>query len=196
LAGGFIDRSVSTTIRLPNNRAREITMSASVLVAYASRYGSTQEVAEAVAAALCESGLAVDTLRARDVGSLADYGAVVLGGPLYMNRWHKDARRFLSRRDEALSERPVAVFALGPTRDPCDEKEWQDSREQLAKELAKYPWLTPVAVEVFGGKFDPEKLPFPINLMAGQEPASDIRDWAAISAWAGGLAEKLEPASP
>ncbi|MGD2146088.1 MAG: flavodoxin domain-containing protein [Anaerolineae bacterium] len=171
-------------------------MSASVLVAYASRYGSTQEVAEAVAAALRESGLAVDTCRARDVGSLAGYAAVVLGAPLYMYRWHKDARRFLSRHLEALRERPVAVFALGPTHEPYDEKEWQDSRGQLAKELAKYTWLAPVAVEIFGGRFDPEKLPFPVSLMAGQEPASDIRDWAAIHAWAGELAVRLEPTSP
>jgi len=171
-------------------------MSASFLVAYASRYGSTQEVAEAVAEALRESGLAADACRARDVGSLAGYSVVVLGAPLYMYRWHRDAHRFLSRHVEALRERPVAVFALGPTHAPYDEKEWEDSRGQLARELAKYPWLTPAAVEMFGGRFDPEKLPFPINLMAGQEPASDIRDWEAIRGWAGGLAEKLEPASP
>ena len=170
-------------------------MSFSVLVAYASRYGSTQEVAEAVAVALRESGIGVDTCRARDVSSLAGYDAVVLGAPLYMYRWHKHARRFLSRHVAALRQAPVAVFAVGPTHDPYDEQEWQHSRGHLAKELAKYPWLTPVAVEVFGGKFDPEKLPFPISLMAGQEPASDIRDWAAIRAWAGEVAEKLEPAS-
>jgi menaquinone-dependent protoporphyrinogen oxidase len=120
----------------------------------------------------------------------------VLGAPLYMYRWHKDARRFLSRHREALTERPVALFALGPTHDPHDEQEWQDSRAQLDKELAKFPWLTPVALQMFGGKFDPEKLPFPINRLAGQEPASDIRDWTAIQTWASDLAAKLEPALP
>jgi menaquinone-dependent protoporphyrinogen oxidase len=171
-------------------------MSTSVLVGYATRYGSTQEVAEAVAATLLECGLAVDIQPVRDVRSLADYGAVVLGAPLYMYRWHKDARRFLSRHREALTERPVALFALGPTHDPHDEQEWQDSRAQLDKELAKFPWLTPVALQMFGGKFDPEKLPFPINRLAGQEPASDIRDWTAIQTWASDLAAKLEPALP
>jgi len=162
-------------------------MSASVLVAYATRYGSTQEVAEAVAATLRECGLAVDIRPMREVRTLAGYSAVVLGAPLYMFRWHKDARRFLSRHREALTERPVAVFALGPTHDPYDEKEWQDSRAQLDKELAKFPWLTPVALEMFGGKYDPTKLPFPINLLAGEEPASDLRDWTAIRAWAADL---------
>jgi menaquinone-dependent protoporphyrinogen oxidase len=169
-------------------------MPTSVLVAYATRYGSTQEVAEAIAEAMREGGLAVDIRPAREVRSLEGYGAVVLGAPLYMFRWHKDTLRFLSRYRQALSGRPVAIFALGPTHDPYDEKEWQDSRAQLDKELAKFPWLTPVALEVFGGKYDPAKLRFPISLFAGQVPASDVRDWTAIRAWASDLVAKVQPA--
>ncbi len=165
-------------------------MSDLVLVGYATRYGSTQQVAEAVAATLRERGLEVDIQPMRQVRTLAGYSAVVLGAPLYMLRWHKDARRFLSQHREALTERPVAIFALGPTHD--DEKERQDSREQLDKELAKFPWLTPVALEMFGGKYDPAKLRFPVNLFAGKEPASDIRDWTAIRAWASNLAVKFQ----
>lgn len=161
---------------------------------YATRYGSTQEVAEAVAAALRESGLAADIQPLREVRSLEAYGAVVVGAPLIMFRWHKDALRFLSRHRKALTERPVAVFALGPVHDPHDEEEWQNSRAQFDKALARFPWLVPVAQEVLGGKFDPAKLSFPINLLAGKEPASDLRDWDAIRAWAGDLAAKLEPA--
>jgi menaquinone-dependent protoporphyrinogen oxidase len=171
-------------------------MPTSVLVGYATRYGSTREVAEAVAAALREQGLAVDVQPMREVRTLAGYSAVVLGAPLYMFRWHKDARRFLSRHRQALEERPVAVFALGPVHDPHDEQEWQDSRSQLAKELARFPWFAPVALELFGGRYDPEKLRFPISLFAGNEPASDLRDWAAIRAWASNFAAELEPAGP
>ena len=171
-------------------------MSTLILVGYATRYGSTQEVAEAIAAALRESGLAVDLQPMRQVRTLAGYSAVVLGAPLYMFRWHKDALRFLSRHRQALTERPVAIFALGPVHDPYDEEEWQSSHAQLDKELAKFPWLTPVALEIFGGKYDPAKLRFPIRLFAGKEPASDLRDWTAIRAWASKLAAKIEPASP
>jgi menaquinone-dependent protoporphyrinogen oxidase len=167
-------------------------MSNTVLVGYATRYGSTQEVAEAVAAAMRESGLAVEVKPVRDVRSLEGYGAVVLGAALYMYRWHKDARRFLSRHREALMERPVALFALGPVHDPHDEEEWENSRAQLDKELVKFPWLTPVAVELFGGRFDPQKLGGPIKWFAGAEPASDARDWEAIRAWARAVAGKLE----
>jgi menaquinone-dependent protoporphyrinogen oxidase len=171
-------------------------MSTSVLVGYATRYGSTQEVAEAVAATLRECGLAVDLQPLRQVRTLAGYNAVVVGAALYMFRWHKDARRFLSRHRQALTERVVALFALGPVQDPHNEEEWQNSRAQLDKELANFPWLSPVALQMFGGKYDPEKLRFPISLFAGNEPASDLRDWTAIRAWASDLAAKLEPAVP
>ncbi len=162
-------------------------MSSPALVAYATRYGSTQEVAETVAATLCEYGFEVTTRPMREVRTLAEYGPVVLGAPLFMLRWHKDAIRFLSRHRGALRERPAAVFALGPVHDPHDEKEWQDSRGQLDRELAKFPWFRPIALEMFGGKYDPTKLGFPLKSFAGSAPASDIRDWTAIRAWAAGL---------
>ena len=142
-------------------------MTTSVLVAYATRYGSTPAVAEAIATTLGEFGLEIGLQPVRDVRALTEYSAVVLGAPLFMFRWHKDALRFLSRHRQALTERPVAVFALGPTHDPHDEEEWQDSRAQLDRALAKFPWLTPVALELFGGKYDPAWLRFPLSLLAG-----------------------------
>jgi menaquinone-dependent protoporphyrinogen oxidase len=168
-------------------------MTSSVLVGYATSYGSTQEVAEAIAATLREAGLEVDIQPMRDVRTLQEYSAVVLGAPLMAGHFHKDVGSFLKKQRQALTERPVAVFALGPVHEPHDEKEWKDSREQLDKELAKYSWLTPAAQELFGGKFDPTKLRFPLNKLAGKEPASDARDWTAIRAWAAGLKPILEP---
>jgi menaquinone-dependent protoporphyrinogen oxidase len=167
-------------------------MSASVLVAYATRYGSTREVAEAVTATLREKGLGVDVKPIREVHTLDGYRAVVLGAPLYMFHWHKDALHFLQRYRESLSVRPVAIFALGPLHDEA--KEFQGTREQLDKELAKFPWLTPTTITIFGGKLDPAKLTFPHNLVPALKnmPPSDVRDYAAIKAWAGDLAQKLQ----
>jgi menaquinone-dependent protoporphyrinogen oxidase len=167
-------------------------MSTSVLVGYATRYGSTQEVAEAIAAKLAVCGLAVETLPLQEVHTIAGYRAVVLGAPLYMFHWHKQALDFLGRHQKALLERPVAVFVLGPVHDPIDEQEWKDSRTQLDKELAKFPWFKPVALEIFGGKYDPAKLRFPINMLAGKALTSDIRDWTAVNAWAESLQPLLE----
>ena len=85
-------------------------MSTSVLVGYATRYGSTQEVAEAVAATLRECGLAVDIQLIREVRTLAGYSAVVIGAPLFMFHWHKDALNFLSRHRKDLTERSCGSF--------------------------------------------------------------------------------------
>ncbi|HOW14026.1 flavodoxin domain-containing protein [Methanosarcina sp.] len=117
-------------------------MQTRVLVAYASKYGSTQEVAEAIADTLRENGLSADLEPMRELKSLEEYTAVVLGAPLYMVHWHKDAHKFLSWHREALTNLPVAVFALGPLDDK--EEEWKEVRSQLEKELAKFSWLKPV----------------------------------------------------
>jgi menaquinone-dependent protoporphyrinogen oxidase len=167
-------------------------MTTSVLVAYATKYGSTQEVAEAVGAALREHGLQAEVQLASEVRSLDGYSAVVLGAALYMGHWHKDARSFLKRHRATLSGLPVAIFALGPL--TTEEKEQQGSRTQLDRELAKASWLAPVSIEVFGGVINPGKLHFPFNHM----PAGDARDWAAIRSWSYKLVAifQPEPAGP
>jgi menaquinone-dependent protoporphyrinogen oxidase len=171
-------------------------MSASVLVAYATRYGSTREVAEAVAATMREQGLTVDLAPAPEARTIEAYQMVVLGAPLYMFHWHKDALHFLERYRAALSARPVAIFALGPVH--ADGKEFQEARQQLDKELAKVLWLTPKSIAIFGGKLDPATFTFPHNLIPGMRnmAPSDVRDWAAIRAWAVDLATQLQPTQP
>ncbi len=160
----------------------------SILLAYAPRYGSTQEVTEAITAALRQAGLEVDIQPMQAVRTLATYDAVVLGAAIYNAKWHPDAHRFLSQHQEALRQRLVAIFALGPLSD--SDTAMRNSRRQLDKELAEYPWLKPVAVEMFAGKYDPSKpgLGFFERLL----PARDHRDWEAIRAWANALAAQLQ----
>ena len=167
-------------------------MKPSVLVTFATRYGSTREVAQSIADTLKESGIEVDFQPIREVRSVEKYQAVVLGAPLYMFRWHKDARRFLSKHRKDIVQRPIAIFALGPIHD--EEKEWQDVQKQLDKALAKYPWLNPAAVEIFGGRFDPARLRFPYSFLPAMKkiPASDIRDWTKIKSWAENLPDLLK----
>ena len=169
-------------------------MEGRVLVAYATRYGSTAEVAEAVAATLRDRGVAADLAGLGREADLSAYNGLVLGAPLYMFRWHKQARHFLSRNREWLTQHPVAVFALGPFND--DVKELADARKQLDKELARYQWFEPADVVVFGGKFDPAGLRFPHNLIPAlkQLPLSDVRDWNVIRRWAAGVGDALLPA--
>jgi len=145
-------------------------MTAPVLVAYATQYGSTQEVAENVAATLRKHGLEVDVQLMRLTKSLEGRRAIVLGAPIYIGRFHKDAQRFLIEHRGELAECPVAVFALGPLGTE-DEQPPEGTNEQLDTELKNYPWLNPVAHELFGGKYDPHKLSLPHKLLTAL-PAS------------------------
>jgi menaquinone-dependent protoporphyrinogen oxidase len=147
----------------------------SILVAYASKKGSTAEVATFVGKRLRERGLVAVVRKATEVEDLALYDGIVLGGSLYFGRWHDDARSFLNRFRTALHDRPLAVFALGPK--TASEDELAESRAQLDRVLGD---AEPSMVAVFGGVIDPAKLRFPFNRMA----ASDARDWTAIAAWA------------
>jgi menaquinone-dependent protoporphyrinogen oxidase len=166
-----------------------------ILVVYATSYGSTREIAGVIAETLQNQGITVDVEPIRNVRKPDGYRAVVLGAPLYMFHWHNDALHFLSQNQKAITGGlPMAVFA-GGSLESDDEKERQVVQAQLEKELAKYPWFKPVSVLIVGGKFDPTKLRFPYNLIPAmrQMPAKDLRDWEAIKAWAGRLAELLQP---
>jgi menaquinone-dependent protoporphyrinogen oxidase len=149
-----------------------------ILVAYATKHGSTHEVADAIAATLRERGLVADVRDASSVRAVDGYDGVVLGGALYMGRWHADARHFLRRHSGALARLPFAVFGMGPKTLASDDV--AESRAQLERALEHAPDLEPAAVAIFGGVVDPTQLHFPLSSM----PASDARDWDAIAAWA------------
>lgn len=153
-------------------------MSERILIAYATKHGSTREVAEAIADTLAEEGLVVEVRPARDAVDLEPFAAVVLGGCLYMGRWHADAPAFLRRHAAALRARPLAVFAMGPL--TLEEKDVAGARAQLDRALTGIPGVEPATVAIFGGVVDPSRLRFPLSRM----PASDARDPEAIAAWA------------
>jgi menaquinone-dependent protoporphyrinogen oxidase len=148
-----------------------------ILVAYATKNGSTEGVATAIAGTLRDTGCSVDVRSAGEArGPLAGCDLVVLGAPLYAGRWHRDAHRFLRRHRSELELLPVAVFGMGPR--SADEEAWRRSRSQLDRALAKRGWLTPIAVAVFGGVDPPKR---------GGRDRRDLRDWEAIRAWATAL---------
>jgi len=154
-----------------------------ILVAYASKHGSTEEVARAIASTLRRAGSHVDVLAAAEAPRPDEYDAVVLGGSIYMGRWHRDARRFLDAHFDDLVQRPIAVFALGPI---SMDKE-ASSHAQLERALGAVG-IEPDTVAIFGAVIDPDALHFPFNRM----PKTDERDWSAIERWALEVLELVE----
>jgi len=155
-----------------------------VLVAYASKYGTTQEVAERVAGVLERAGIDVEARDADDVGRLVGYDGVVIGGALYFFHWMKDARHLITRHRKELEGIPVALFALGPFE--STDEQLAEARKPLDKFLEGQDWLEPASTAIFGGAMDPEKLRFPDTAMKKMGP-TDARDWDAIEAWAASL---------
>jgi menaquinone-dependent protoporphyrinogen oxidase len=172
-------------------------MSAPVLIAYATKYGSTQDVATTVAETLREQGIVVDVKAISDVRSIDTYRSVVIGSPIYMGRWLPDVERFLTKQQKALQERPVAIFTLGMINvDPASAGE---AVEQFDQEVARYAWLHPILTGLFGGKYDPSRLSLAHRLMAKipgtplhGRPFHDARDQEAIRSWTTELTEKLD----
>ena len=162
----------------------------SVLVAYASKYGSTEAAARAIAARLGERGVKAVARPARDVRDLEGYSAVVLGTALYFFMWRGEAKRFCSHNRRALSSMPVALFGLGPMEDTPEQ--FTGAREHLDKGLDKRPWLKPASVAVFGGRFDPEHLRFPDNNPAMRQMAPvDLLNLGVVGEWTDGLVDAL-----
>jgi menaquinone-dependent protoporphyrinogen oxidase len=161
-------------------------MAADVLIVYASKHGSTEQVARGIGEKLRGLGLTTAIEPAGAVEDLSGHRAVLLGGSIYMGRWHHDARLFLRRHRRALERVPFAVFALGPGKNTP--KDFESSRHQLEHALAKTPELEPRAVAVFGGVIDPERLRFPFSRM----PKADLRDWDEIRRWASTLPAELD----
>jgi menaquinone-dependent protoporphyrinogen oxidase len=161
-----------------------------VLVAYATKHGSTEQVAAAVAARLRAARLEVDLRHVQAVPELGRYRGVVLGAPIYMGKWHGEALAFLKRHRNELAQIPVAVFALGPR--SLDPAEVAESKSHLLTALAKVPAVRPYPLAVFGGVIDPTKLSFPFSRLR----ASDARDWDAIDAFGDHCARAYDYGKP
>lgn len=171
-----------------------------VLVAYSTRAGSTGEVAEVVAEVLREAQLPVEMARMRDIKTLDQYGAAILGAPLYMGAVPSEMHRFLSRCRVRLAGMATWVFVLGPVQGKPEE--FSNAGEQTAKQLDQSPWFQPIEVKILGGRFDVNRMPFPFSLArhlpafpAKNMPASDIRDWNDIRSWAAAVARLIQPAA-
>jgi menaquinone-dependent protoporphyrinogen oxidase len=164
---------------------------ARILVAYASKKGSTAEIAQSVAKELQVSGHTVDAVEIAQGASPAGYDAVVIGGPMYMGKID-GVGKFVKRHSTELARVPVAGFVV------CLAAATKDPEGMALAEKALHGALDPirpVAEKVFAGRLDPEKLSWFQNWITKKvkSPVGDFRDWAAIAAWAKELPGLLIP---
>lgn len=162
-------------------------MTDTVLVTYGTTNGSTAGIAEAVADVLGKSGLTVEACPARSATDVARYDAVVVGGGLYAGRWHKDARRFVRRNRVLLAERPVWFFSSGPLDASASERDIPPVRG-VQKAMTRLDVRDHIT---FGGRLEDGAKGWVAGMILRSGKGGDFRDFAAIQAWAGGIADAL-----
>ena len=159
-----------------------------VLVAYASKHGSTEEIARFIADRLGEHGREARATPVEEVADLSGVQALVLGSAIYVGSWMKEAMAFVERHLSTPPSFPVWLFSVGPLG-----TEVQDDEEQ-PKQLGELrERLRPRDHRLFFGVLDRDKLGFGERMMvkAVNAPEGDFRNWDEIGAWADGIAAAL-----
>jgi menaquinone-dependent protoporphyrinogen oxidase len=164
-----------------------------ILIAVASRHGSTLEIAEAIGQELYSAGHLVDVRRADAILDPTKYDAVVIGSAIYMGGWLPAARQFVECTHARLAEVPVWLFSSGPlgaeAPQPTGDPTHLDELLQATGALEH---------RIFVGKLDKHQLGVAERLAARlvQAPEGDFREWAAIRGWAHTIASTLAATLP
>ena len=159
-----------------------------VLVAYASKHGSTQGIAERIAEKLRQLGKEAEARPMNAVEDPESYEAFVIGSAVYYGSWLKEAMEWVHRNQAVLAKRPVWLFSVGPLG-----VEVKDT-EQQPKEIAEFQQaIRPRGEHIFFGSLDHSKLSFPERMIVKAVRASegDFRDWEAIEGWTASIAQDL-----
>lgn len=166
-----------------------------VLVAYASEFGSTAAVAEAIAQVIREAGVAVDVRAVVNVANLSAYRAVIVGSPIYNGAWLPEAVQFVQHHAAALSQIPVAYFLTSATMREDTPEHRRGARSFLDPVLALSPQVRPIDIGLFAGKIDPPRLPWIVRLrmrLTTDLRRGDYRRWDEVRNWAAQIAPQLQ----
>jgi menaquinone-dependent protoporphyrinogen oxidase len=162
-----------------------------VLIVYASRAGSTGEVADSIARRLCELGFEVDVRDVGKVSSLDGYQSVVLGSAIRYGSWLPEMVRFIELHRDKLANMPTGLFTLH-MQALDDSNESRNTRKKYLQ--AVHALLEAKAEAFFAGKIDPATLSFFERLAVKmvKSPVGDKRDWVQIKNWADTIAPLLQ----
>lgn len=165
-----------------------------LLIASASKHGSTHEIATGIASVLQAAGHEVDArLMTPDFSpTIGTYDAVILGSAVYFGRWMPEAVQFVEHHRAALATRPVWLFSsgpLGPEGDlmPVDPGQMAGIINDIGAR----------GHQAFDGSLWPDSLNIGewLTIKVIQAPTGDYRDWPAIRAWASEINAALGPSA-
>ncbi len=153
-----------------------------ILIVYASKCGSTGEVAQAIGQSLCDKGATVDVRPVKTVTSVDGYRAVVVGSAIRMGQWLPEAVEFLKKNQARLSRIPTAFFTVH-IQNVDDSPESQAARAAYAAPVRQL--VTPSAEAFFAGKIELARMSFFDRLISQAIKAQDrdLRDWDKIRGW-------------
>jgi menaquinone-dependent protoporphyrinogen oxidase len=163
-----------------------------ILVAYATRYGSTAEVAEAIGEELRKAGITVDVQPVGEVQDLSPYRRPSSGADLHGE---------MAPGIAGLHREKPAVSAHHPGRLLC---RGAHGRRRRARYLRKAEasmdqvrmLVNPVEIGIFPGKLESSRLSFTDRAIVTMIRAKtgDFRDWEAIRSWVEAVRSKIAPA--
>ena len=161
-----------------------------ILVTFATRAGSTYEVAARVAEVLRAAGATVDVKPVTAVHEMKGYDAVVVGSAIRMGHWLPEAVGFVKTNRQTLSRIPTAYFLVsGLLRNDTPE-----TRHQVLAFLDPVRALhEPVSIGLFAGKLDYSTMDGLDRSIAESVSSAggDWRNWKAIDEWAHNLQSVL-----
>jgi menaquinone-dependent protoporphyrinogen oxidase len=172
--------------KFPEGRCGEEKNIKKVLVTYASKYGSTGGVADAIGKELCTKDVAADTVLIKNAGNISSYQGVVIGSAIYMGNWMPEAVDFVEKNRDILRQVPVAYFLVCMTLSQPTEKNQTKVLSYMDPLLKAVPEIIPIGIGTFAGALDYKNLSW-LNkkiLKSKGSPEGDFRDWNAIRAWA------------
>ena len=167
-------------------------MAKKILVAYASKYGSTAEIADRIGKILIKEGHQTEVHEVNKIVNLKGFDAVIIGSAVYIGKWRKDAVRFMKVHEAELKTKPVWIFSTGPTGkgDPQKLLEGWNLPENVKPVVSN---INAEDVKVFHGALDMDKLNGLHRFMIKKvkAPVGDFRVWEDIDGWAKKIAEML-----
>jgi menaquinone-dependent protoporphyrinogen oxidase len=171
-------------------------MSQRILVAYASRTGSTMGVAQAIGETLAQSGMQVDVRPMDEITDLSAYQAIVAGSAIRGRAWLPEAMQFMHKHQAPLSQKPFAAFLVCMTLAMPNAEKYRPAVADFLQPVRSL--VRPVSEGLFAGMLDISKvsslrdrLMFRLSVLLGVWSEGDHRDWDAIQSWAESLKPRL-----